>query len=43
MKVRRMSAIDSFVYIALCILSFGSVWFMRVIITKAIECAFDDR
>ena len=40
MQVKRSSAGDDIVYALLCIVTLGIAWFTRIIITKAISCAF---
>lgn len=40
---KNQKVADSIVYVATCILSLGSVWIMRVIITKALQYAREQK
>lgn len=41
MKTRE-SKINEGLYILMCVISLGSIWAIRIIITQAIKMAFDD-
>lgn len=40
--IKRESGLDHFVYILLCILSVGTIWLTRIVISHAIRCAIKD-
>lgn len=40
MKIINRRWDDSLVYAGICILSLGTIWLLRVVITMAIRCAF---
>jgi hypothetical protein len=42
MKI-KISYSDRFIYIIFCLLSFGAVWIMRVIISEGIRMALDEK
>ena len=40
MRIINRRRDESLIYVLFCVLSFGTVWVTRIIITMAIRCAF---
>lgn len=43
MKTKQGSAVDEIFYSLVVILSFGTVWITRIIITRAVRMAFENK
>ena len=42
MKIRTDDSLENFLYCAMCVLSFGMIFLMRILITTAIKFALKD-
>jgi len=42
MVSKNESGVDTFIYVIFCILSLGTVWLTRIVISQAIRCAIKD-
>lgn len=42
MKLRKSKTFEDLIYVIACILSFGGLWILRIVITQAIKMAMDD-
>ncbi len=40
--MKQTSSLDTLVYVVVCILSLGTIWITRIVISQAIRCAIKD-